>query len=80
MLQALLRRNWNNWQTKGASIVMPFTTQNEVEMRHAVAVPVTGHAVEADVGDVVLTAAIEAAADFDVQIMHRRIVSDLLCR
>ena len=42
-------------------------------MRHLIAVHVAADAVEADIGDVMLATGIEAAADFDVQVLHCRV-------
>ena len=48
--------------------MLPFAAQHHLEMRHRVAGDFAADTVETQVGDVVLAATVEAAADLDVQI------------
>ena len=50
--------------------MFPLAAEHHLEVRHRVARHFAAHAIESEVGDVVLPAAIEAAADFDVQVLH----------
>src|SRR5207245_4364543 len=50
-----------------AAVLGPLASQDHLKMRHRVAVLVAVHSVESEVGDMVLPAGIEAAADLDMQ-------------
>ena len=54
-------------QAVRAGVVAPLAAEHDLEVRHLVAADVAADAVEAEVGDVVLAAGVEAAADLDVQ-------------
>ena len=54
-----------------AGVVVKLAAEDHLEMRHLKSLHVAVDAVKADVGDVMLAAGVEAAADFDAQILHR---------
>ena len=56
--------------------MFPFATKDQLEVRHRIARDLAADAIEAEIGDVMLAAAIEAAADFDVQILNGFIERD----
>ena len=58
--------------------MFPLAAEDDLEMRNRVSGDFPAHAVEAEVGHVVLTAAIEATADFDVQILNSLVGSETL--
>ena len=62
-----LGRHRADRQAVGAGVLLPLAAEHDLEVRHGVAVHVAADAVEAEVGDVVLAAGVEAAADLDVQ-------------
>src|SRR5580658_10731319 len=64
-----LRRNRDNRQTVRAAVVGPLAAENHLEVRHRVPCNLAADAVETEIGDVMLSATIEAAADFDMQIL-----------
>jgi len=47
--------------------VFPFPAQNDLEVRHGVTRHFAADAVKAQIGHMVLSATVEAAADFDVE-------------
>ena len=62
-----LRRHRANRKTVGAGIILPFATEENLEVGDHVVALLAAHSVEAEIGNVVLAAGIEAAADFDAQ-------------
>ena len=68
-LRNVFRRNRHDRQSVRTAVVLPFAAEDDLEVGHGVPGDLAADAVEAQVGDVVLAAAVEAAADFDVQIL-----------
>ncbi len=62
-----LRRYRADRQAIGASVVLPLAAEHDLKMRHGVSILVAAYSIEAEVGDMVLAAGVEAAADLDVQ-------------
>ena len=75
-----LRRHGADGQAVGAAVVRPLPADDELEVRHAAAADVAAHAEEAEVGDVVLAARVEAAARLDVQVLGVRVAVDARSR
>jgi hypothetical protein len=50
-------------------VLRPLPAQDDLEVGHRASLDLAAVAVEADVGDVMLTAAVEAAADLDLQVL-----------
>ena len=66
-LRDVARRHRPDRQTVGAGVVAPLAAQHHLEVRDRVVVALAAHAVEAQVGDVMLTAGVEAARHLDAQ-------------
>ena len=66
-------RDRHNGQAVRAGVALPLSSQNHLEVRNGVAGHLAADAVETEVGHVVLAATVEAAADLDVQVLHRRV-------
>ena len=64
-----LRGNGHDRQSIRTRIFFPLSTEDDLKVRHLVAIDDAGHAVKPNVGHVVLPATIEAAADLDVQVL-----------
>ena len=71
-----LRRHGADGQAVGAGVVGPLAPDDQLEVRHAPPADVAADAQEAEVGDVVLAARVEAAAGLDVQVLGVRIAVD----
>ena len=67
------RGNRHDRQAVSAGVLFPLTAQYDLEVRHFKAFHGATDTIKPDVGHVVLAAAIEAAADLDVQILDRLI-------
>src|SRR6202034_1893348 len=66
----ILRRDRGDRQAVGSAVMFPFTAEDDLEMRHSKAADFPADAVETQIGDMVLAAAIEAAADLDMEMLH----------
>ena len=66
----ILRRNRHDRQAVRTAVVLPLAAQHHLKMRNGEAADLAADAVETKIGHVMLAAAIEAAADFDVQVLH----------
>jgi hypothetical protein len=64
-LRNSFRRYGANRQAVSAGILRPLAAEDDLEMRDVVFVFVAAHAIETQIGDMVLSTGIEAAADFD---------------
>ena len=71
-----LRRHGADGQAVRAAVVRPLAADDQLEVRHAAPADVAADAEEADVGDVVLAARVEAAAGLDVQVLRVRVLVD----
>src|SRR5262245_45582626 len=68
-----LRGNGADGDAILSGIVMKFSSENHLEMRHLEPLHVAVDAVKADISNAMLATGIKAAADFDAQTLHRLI-------
>ena len=68
-----LRRHRADGQAVGGAVVFPLPAHEDAEVRHGRAADLARDAVEADVGQVMLAAGVEAAGHLDVQVAHGRV-------
>src|SRR6185503_16292044 len=61
------RRHRADRETVRSGVIGPLASQDHLEMWHCVSVLVPADTVEAQIGDMMLAAGIEAAADLDVE-------------
>ena len=54
-----------------AGVVVKFAAEDHLKMRHLKSLDVAVDAVKSNIGNVMLAAGVEAAADFDAQIFYR---------
>ena len=66
-----LRRHRESGQSIGRGVSLGLPAQDDLEVRHRAIADLAAHPVEADVGDVVLAARVEAARDLDLEVLDR---------
>ncbi len=74
-LRDTLRGHGANGETVSGTIVLPLTAHEDAEVRHSRPTDLARDTVEADVGEVMLAAGIEAAGHLEVQVPHGRVDS-----
>ncbi len=67
----IFRWNSHRRQAVGAGIARPLAAEHDLEMWHGMQARLAAHAVEAEVGHMVLPTGVKAAADFDFQWLDR---------
>jgi hypothetical protein len=65
------RRNGSHCQAIRACVVSPLASKHNLKVWDGIVPGVTAHAIESQVGDVVLSAGIETTANFDMQVLYR---------
>src|SRR5512145_643269 len=68
-LRDALRRDRAHGQTIRAGIVRPLATQHNLKVRYGITSRMAAHTVKPEIGNVMLSAGIEATADLDAQVL-----------